>query len=167
MNNVILPNFELGLRAVDPDAAVDFRVLGNWYDAAAAAELANSMYATGSHIVLAIAGSGNQGVIASARDLDRYVIWYDTNGLEEAPGIVVGSTFVALDRAVYERTRSAIEGSLAYGEAEVVGVAEGYVGFVEDDNLYRRHVPEDVRERQRAVIERMESGELELKMQLQ
>jgi simple sugar transport system substrate-binding protein len=167
MNNVILPNYELGLRAVDPDAEVDFRVLGNWYDAAAAAELANSMYATGSHIVLAIAGSGNQGVIASARDRDRYVIWYDTNGLDEAPGVVIGSTFVALDAAVYERTRSAIEGTLTFGEAEVVGVADGYVGFVEDDNLYRRHVPEGVREQQRAVIERMESGELELEMQLQ
>lgn len=166
MNNVIAPNFELGLRAVDPDAEIDFRVLGNWFDAAAAAELANSMYATGSHIVLSIAGGGNQGVIASARERDRYVIWYDTNGLDEAPGVVIGSTFVALDRAVYERTLSAIDGTLTFGEAEVVGVAEGYVGFVEDDPLYRRHVSEAVRERQRAVIERMESGELELELQL-
>ena len=166
MNNVIAPNFELGLRAVDPDAEIDFRVLGNWYDAAAAAELANSMYATGSHVVLSIAGGGNQGVIASARERDRYVLWYDTNGLDEAPGIVIGSTFVALDSAVYERTLDAIEGTLAFGEAEVVGVAEGYVGFVEDDPLYRRHVSEEVREQQRAVLKRMESGELTLEMQL-
>jgi riboflavin transport system substrate-binding protein len=165
MNEVILPSYELGLRAVDPDGEVDFRVLGNWYDAAAAAELANSMYATGSHIILSISGGGNQGVISSARERERYVLWYDTNGLDEAPGVVVGSTFVALDRAAYERTLAAINGELAFGEAEIVGVADGYVGFVEDDPLYRRHVTEEVRERQRAVIERMESGDLTLQMQ--
>jgi simple sugar transport system substrate-binding protein len=165
MNEVILPGFELGLRAVDPEATVDFRVLGNWFDAGRAAELADSMYATGSHAVLTIAGSGNQGVIAAARNRDAAVIWYDTPGLDEAPGIVLGSTFVALDRAAYERTLEAIDGSIEYGAAEILGVADGYVGFVEDDRLYERYVDESVRTEMRRIIERMESGELYLDMQ--
>ena len=167
MNNVIRPGFELGLRTVDPDAQVDFRVLGNWYDAGRAAELADSMYATGSDIVLTIAGGGNQGVIAAARNRDRYVLWYDTSGLHEEPGVVIGSTFVALDRAAYERTLDAINGTLAYGEAEVLGVADGYVGFVQDDPLYRRHVSERVREAQAEVVARMESGAFSLEMPLE
>lgn len=165
MNEVILPGFELGLRAVDPEATVDFRVLGNWYDAGRAAELADSMYATGSHAILAIAGGGGQGVIAAARDRDAAVIWYDTPGLDEAPGIVLGSTYIKLDEAAYERTLRAIEGELAYGEAEVLGVADGYVGFVEDDPLYERHVDEAVRTEMRRVLARMESGDLYLDMQ--
>lgn len=166
MNEVILPGYELGLRAVDPDASVDFRVLGNWFDAGRAAELANSMYATGSHIVLTIAGGGNQGVIASARDRDTYVIWYDTPGLDEAPGIVVGSTFVRLDDAAYERTLLAIRGELEFGVAEVLGVADGYVGFVQDDPLYERHVVDEVRDEMARIIGEMESGALYLEMQL-
>ena len=59
MNNVILPGYGLALRTVDPEAEVDFRVLGNWYDAGRASELADSMYATGSDIILTIAGGGN------------------------------------------------------------------------------------------------------------
>jgi simple sugar transport system substrate-binding protein len=166
MNNVILPGYEFGLRAVDPDASVDFRVLGNWYDAGHAAELADSMYATGSDIILTIAGGGSQGVIATARDREKYVIWYDTNGMDQAPGVVIGSTFIALDQAVYERTLAAIDGTLVYGEAEVLGVADGYVGFVQDDQLYRRHVSEAVREAQAEIVTRMESGEFYLEMPL-
>jgi len=167
MNDVIRPGYELGLRSVDPDGTVDFRVLGNWYDAGRAAELANSMYATGSHMVLPIAGSGNQGVISAARDRDAYVVWYDTPGLDEAPGIVIGSTYVALDTAAYERTLAAIAGELSFGQAEILGVADGYVGFVDDDRLYERHVDEAVRAQMARMIEKMESGEVFLDMPLE
>ncbi len=166
MNNVILPGYEFGVRAVDPDASVDFRVLGNWYDAGRAAELADSMYATGSDVILTIAGGGSQGVIATARDREKYVIWYDTNGLDQAPGVVIGSTYIALDQAAYERTLAAIEGKLLYGEAEVLGVADGYVGFVQDDQLYRRHVSEAVREAQAEIVARMQNGDFYLEMPL-
>ena len=166
MNNVILPAFEFGARSVDPDASVDFRVLGNWYDAGRAAELADSMYATGSQIILSIAGGGSQGVIAAARDRKKYVIWYDTNGLAQAPGVVIGSTFIALDKAAYERTIAAIEGSLLYGEAEVLGVADGYVGFVQDDPAYTRNVSDAVKKAQAEIVARMESGEFYLEMPL-
>lgn len=162
MNDVILPSFELGLRSVDPDATVDFRVLGNWFDAGRAAELANSMFATGSDVVLTIAGGGNQGVIAAARDRRRFVLWYDTPGYSQAPGIVIGSTYVALDRAAFERTVAAIDGTLEYGRADVLGVADGYVGFVEDDPLFRRHVDASVRDALRRMLERFESGEFSL-----
>lgn len=164
MNNVILPAYEFGAQSVDPDASVDFRVLGNWYDAGRASELAESMYSTGSDIILTIAGSGSQGVIAAARERERYVLWYDTNGLEQAPGIVVGSTFIALDKAAYERVLAAIDGSLVYGEAEILGVADGYVGFVQDDQLYSRHVSDSVRADMGALIDQMQSGEFYLEM---
>lgn len=166
MNEVIRPGYELGLRSVDPDATVDFRVLGNWYDAGRAAELANSMYITGSHIVLTIAGGGNQGVISAARDHDGYVIWYDTPGLDEAPGVVVGSTYIELDRAAYERTLSAIRGELSFGEAEVLGVADGYVGFVQDDRLYERHVDEAVRTEMAVMVDKMKRGDVTFEMPL-
>lgn len=166
MNGVILPAYEFGAKSVDPDAEVDFRVLGNWYDAGRAAELAESMYASGADVILPIAGGGSQGVIAAARERKRYVVWYDTNGLNQAPGIVVGSTYIALDEAAYERTLEAIDGTLVYSEAEVLGVADGYVGFVQDDSLYVRNVEDSVRAAMAEMVDRMQAGEFYLEMPL-
>lgn len=166
MNDVILPGFELGVRSAAVQGTVDFRVLGNWYDASAAAELAESMMIGGADVILTIAGSGNQGVIATARDRGAYVIWYDVPGYEQEPGVVVGSTFVALDQAAYERTRDAISGALDFPGAEVLNAADGYVGFADDHDLYVRHVPEAVREELASVIQAMKDGDLYLEMPL-
>ena len=43
MNDVILPAYREGAQAVDPAFGVDFRVLGNWFDAGKAAEIAADM----------------------------------------------------------------------------------------------------------------------------
>jgi riboflavin transport system substrate-binding protein len=166
MNDIMLPGYELGVRSAAPQGAVDFRVLGNWYDASAAAELADSMMINGADVILTIAGGGNQGVISAARDRGAYVVWYDVPGYDEEPGVVVGSTFVALDRAAYERTGKAIAGTLAFPGAEVLSAADGYVGFDNEDPRYLRHVPEAVRIRMASVIESMQSGELFLEMPL-
>ncbi len=40
MNNVIKPGFVSGLKSVDPEISLDFRIVGNWYDASKGAELA-------------------------------------------------------------------------------------------------------------------------------
>lgn len=164
MNGVILPSYELGLKAVDPDGTVDFRILGNWYDASKAADLASNMIDGGADTILAISGGGNQGVITSARQRGAYVLWYDTSGYDEAPGIVVGSSMVRLDRAAYEKTTAAIEGRLAYGEAVILGVQEGYVTYDTENREFQRHVPESIRQELEAMLDRLESGDLVLEM---
>ncbi len=164
MNRVIKVGYELGLKRVNPDIALDFRVIGNWYDATRAAELAASMYGGGVDVILAIAGNANQGVLSESKQRGSYVLWFDSNGYEEAPGVVIGSSALDQARAAYEKTRLAIEGELPYGTADIVEIQEGFVRFIEDDPLYIEHVPEDLRERQHAVIEELESGRLTLEM---
>lgn len=167
MNRVIRPAFELGIQSVDPAATVDFRVLGNWYDAAAATELANSMIDNGADIILTISGGGNQGVISAARTKGAYVLWYDSPGYDEAPGIVIGSTVVRLDEAAYRRTLDAIDGTLSFGSAEVLGVADGFVDFDTQHRLYERHVPAAVRQELEAMVRRLREGDLLLEMPTQ
>ncbi|MFW6249699.1 MAG: BMP family ABC transporter substrate-binding protein [Alkalispirochaetaceae bacterium] len=164
MNEVILPGVQLGLETVVGDAEVDFRVLGNWHDAGKAAELAADMYDRDADVILAIAGGGNQGVLAAAREKSGYVLWYDASGYEQAPGIVVGSSLVKQDIATYERTRQAIRGDLAFGEAEILGARDGYVGFVTDSPHYAEHVPESIREEMTEMLQRFEDGEISLEM---
>ena len=164
MNEVILPAYRLGLQSVVSDGTVDFRVLGNWFDAGKAQEITVDMISQGSDTILTIAGGGNQGTIAAARERGAYVLWYDDSGYDQAPGIVVGSSFVRQDAAGYEATAAAIRGELAFGEAQVLGVADGAVSFDTDHEAFRAAVPAGIRQEMEALINRMEEGELTLEM---
>ncbi|MFH5848934.1 BMP family ABC transporter substrate-binding protein, partial [Clostridium perfringens] len=92
------PAFLEGARAVDPAFEVDFRVVGNWYDASKGAELARAMKAAGVDVIMPIAGGANQGVIAAAKEGGFYVAWFDDNGYAKAPGYVVSSSVMAQER---------------------------------------------------------------------
>ena len=164
MNKVIRVGYTLGLMAVDPGITVDFRVVGNWYDANKGAELASSMFDQGVDVILAIAGGANQGVVAEAKERGLYVLWFDSAGYDVAPGTVVGSSALKQDLAAYEKTKLAIMGELPFGSAEVRGVKDGYVEFVEDDPAYQESVPEGIRAAQSAVLRSLREGALELVM---
>ncbi|MFP4212062.1 MAG: BMP family ABC transporter substrate-binding protein [Alkalispirochaeta sp.] len=164
MNEVIRPAYELGLDAVVSDGTVDFRVLGNWYDAGKAQEIVADMVAQGSDVVLTIAGGGNQGAVSAARERGIHIIWYDDSGYDQAPGVVVGSSFVRQDIAAYEATLQAIRGELDFGEAQVLGVADGAVGFDTEHPEFVDNVPEEIAREMEQVLQRLESGELRLEM---
>ncbi len=160
MNEIILPGFRSGAQAVDPAFEVDFRVLGNWYDASKAGELARSMIRGGAQVILPIAGGGNQGVLQAAEEAAIKVLWFDINGYALKPGVVIGSSILRQDRAVYEKVVLYLQGKLPFGKAELVGVRDGYVDFVDDDPLYLQAVPAAVRESMGNLLARLRKGEL-------
>ena len=165
MNEVILPGYREGARAVDPAVEVDFRVVGNWYDAAKGAELAASMIRDGADVVLAIAGGANQGVVQAASDGKARVVWFDIDGYQVKPGTVIGSAIIRQDKAAYEQTRRYLTGALPFGNAETVGAKEGYVDFVEDSPQYISAVPENIRGKMAAAAAALRSGKLNLPME--
>ena len=146
MNQAIRPGFELGAINAISDCQVDFRVVGSWNDANKSAEIANSMIDNGADIILTIAGVANEGVVSSSKENGTYVFWFDVNGYSIAPGTIIGSTQIALDKAAYERTKLAIKGKLAFGKPEIVGIKEGYVSFANDDTNYKNHVPKEIQQ---------------------
>jgi simple sugar transport system substrate-binding protein len=162
MNGIILPAYEEGARAVNADSTVDFRVVGNWFDAGKGAELASDMIRHGAAVILCIAGGANEGVVQAAAEAGAKVIWFDTNGYAIRPGTVVGSSILYQDKAAYEKTRAFLEGRLPFGSAEILGVAEGYVDFVEDDPHYIASVDPEIRERQAALVDQIRSRALDL-----
>ena len=162
MNNTILPGFLEGARAVDPDFTVDFRVVGNWYDAAKAAELAAVMIRGGVKVLLPIAGGAGAGVVQAASEGGAKVIWFDTNGYGINPGIIIGSAILRQDKAAYEKVTLYLQGVLPFGRAEVAGTADGFVDFVEDDPRYIAALSRDIRDEQAKLTARLRSGELRL-----
>jgi simple sugar transport system substrate-binding protein len=162
MNNIILPGFRDGARAVDPRYDVDFRLVGNWFDAAKAAEIAEDMILGGVKVILAISGGANEGALRAASDRGARVVWFDTNGYGLRPGTVVGSAVLRQEQAAYEQTKRYLAGTLPFGASEVVGVADGYVDFIEDDPDYLASVSPAIREAQADLVERIRSRALVL-----
>jgi len=130
MNDIILPAFARGARAVSPDFETAFRVVGNWFDAEKAAALAGELYAAGAGAVLCISGGANEGVVQAAREAGGKVVWFDSDGSGGREDVVAGSAVVAQDRAAREKTAAALAGTLPFGQCEEGGVAAGYVDFV-------------------------------------
>ncbi|WP_223292632.1 BMP family ABC transporter substrate-binding protein [Breznakiella homolactica] len=162
MNTIMLPAYLEAAKAIDPAFEVDFRVVGNWYDAGKGAELASDMIRNKSAVILCVAGGANEGAVQAAAETGAKVIWYDTNGYAVRPGTVVGSAILRQDKAAYEQTRRFLDGTLPFGTAEIVGMKEGYVDFVEDDPNYIAAVSPGIREKQAALLSRLRSGELDL-----
>jgi simple sugar transport system substrate-binding protein len=162
MDNVILPGYLEGARAVDPEYDVDFRIVGNWYDAAKAAELAADMIHGGIWVILCIAGGAGEGVVQTASLLGARVVWFDANGYGIRPGTVAGSAVLYQDRAARNLTLRYLEGGLSFGSSETAGVAEGYVDFIQDDPDYQATVSPSVRDQQAAMVEQIRKGTLRL-----
>ncbi len=146
MNRSILPGYRDGAMDAAPGTSVDFRVVGNWYDASKGKELAREMISSGADVILPISGGANYGVLEAAIEQHAYIVWYDTSGYDKAPGVIIGSTAIHQDEATYQKVREAILGTLAFGTAEMGGIEDSLVRFVSDDPLFEQFVPAELRE---------------------
>lgn len=164
MDKIIAPGFEQGLKAADPGFQLDTRVVGNWFDATKAADLAKSMIASGVDVILPICGSASQGVVKTAQDAGKYVVFFDGDEYALAPKTILGCTVLYQDELTYTKLKAALEGKLPFGKAEVVGMADGYIEFLNKSPSYIEGVPAAVRAKVDAVIARIKSGKLVFKV---
>lgn len=163
MNNVILPNFEKGAKDANAASTVDFRIVGNWYDATKGAELTEAVAKKGVDVILPICGGASQGVISSSVSNKIKITWFDDDGFAKAPGTVVSSTTMEQVRLSKEMTTEYLEGKTPWGTAGMVGVKEGYVRFVDDNSLYLSTVDADVRAKIAKLVEDIKSGNVTIK----
>ncbi len=158
------PGYEQGLKAVDPGITVDYRVIGNWYDANKAGDLAKSMMDSGVDVILTIAGGANQGVIKAAQARGKYVLYFDSNEYKLAPGTIIGCGILRQEKAVYEVVKKALAGTLPFGAADILSARDGYVDFVDNDPLYISTIPQDLRDKMASVIKSIRTGALKLEV---
>ena len=162
LNNIILPGFAKGADDAAKGTSVDFRIVGNWYDASKGAELSSSMFGAGCDVILPICGGAAQGVISSAQEKGFYITWFDNNGFSKAPGTIISSTVMKQQLMAKEQTLAFIEGKTQWGKALTVGMKEGYIEFVQDDPLYIRTVPKNIRDKMAELVKSIENGSLKL-----
>ena len=163
MNNIIYPYFEKGAKAADSSSTVDFRIVGNWYDATKGAEIADAVAKKGVDVILPICGGASQGVITSAVNNGIYITWFDNNGFAKAPGTIISSSVMEQKKMSYNITKEFIEGKTPWASAKMVGIKEGFVDFVQDDPNYIKAVPQDIREKMASLLSDIRSGKVEIK----
>lgn len=164
MDKIIAPGFEQGLKAADPGFQLDSRVVGNWFDATKAADLAKSMIASGVDVILPICGSASQGVLKSVQEAGKYAVFFDGDEFARSPKNIMGCTVLHQEELTYVKLKAAIEGKLPFGKAETVGMAEGYIEFLSTNPAYIANVPADIRAKVESVIGRIKSGALSFKV---
>jgi len=144
LTNQMVPAFLEGARLADPGIELDFRVIGNWRDANKAAELANAMMSAGVDVFTAIAGGAAQGLLRTAAERNAYVVWYNIDAYNSAPGAIVGCGMLEQKKLVKEILENLKAGEMQYGICEVLGVREGYINFIFDNPSYQ-NLPQDIR----------------------
>jgi simple sugar transport system substrate-binding protein len=162
LNKHILPGFLDGARRADPEITMDFRVIGNWFDANKAADLAASMIGAGVDVFASIAGGAAQGMIRTAGAEGAYVVFHNTNEYDSAPGVIVGCGLMEQKKLVEEILAEALEGKIAYGVSHVVGVREGYLDFIAGDPGYYEYIPADIRETFETLMDDIRAGRISL-----
>ena len=163
MNNIIFPYFVKGAQAAESSTTVEFRVVGNWYDATKGAEIADAVAKIGVDVILPICGGASQGVITSAVNNGIYVTWFDDNGFAKAPGTIISSSVMEQKKMSYNVTKEFIEGKTPWGTAKMVGIKEGFVDFVQDDPNYINTVPADIRNVMSKLVSDIREGKIEIK----
>ncbi|MDR1025567.1 MAG: BMP family ABC transporter substrate-binding protein [Treponema sp.] len=160
LNKHIVPGFLDGARRADPAIELDFRVIGNWFDANKAAELAGSMIDAGVDVFASIAGGAAQGLIRSASGRGAYVVWHNTNEYKQAPGFIVGCGFMGQKKLTEEILADALAGTISYGTSHTVGIKEGYLDFIADDPDYTASLPQDIRDRFETFMNDIRAGRI-------
>ena len=158
MNNIIYPYFEKGAKDAASGSTVEFSIVGNWYDANKGAMLADILYSNGVDVVLPICGGASQGVINSAVNNGTYITWFDNNGFGKAPGTIISSTVMKQKELSQIMTKDFLNGKTAWGTAKMFGVKDGFVDFVQDDELYISTVPANVRAKMAELVDSIKDG---------
>ncbi|MDR3304017.1 MAG: BMP family ABC transporter substrate-binding protein [Treponema sp.] len=160
LNKQIVPGFLYGAQLVDAAITLDLRIIGNWFDATKAAELAGSMMDAGVDVFASIAGGAASGLIKVAGERGAYVVFHNTNEYKTAPGVIVGCGLMRQKQLVEEILADAIAGKTQYGSAKTVGLKEGYLDFIDDDPLYAASLPEGVRSAFAAFMKDLRAGKV-------
>ena len=131
---------------------------GGWNDPAKGKELALAMFQQGADYVFQVAGGTGVGVFEAAQEMGNFAIGVDSDQAqiiaETDPAqaeFIPTSMMKNVDNSLYRAMKMFIEGTLPFGEAEALGVAEGGVGLAKNE-YYERMTPDDVK----ATIEQIE-----------
>lgn len=136
-----------GAEYIDPSINVKVAYAGAWNDPAKGKELTLAFFDQGADISFNVAGETGLGGLDAAKDAGKYTFGVDSDQYalfaesdpEKAANIVT-SMLKNVGNSLYRGIKMHQEGTLVYGAAEFLGIAEGGVGIAKNEN-YLKVVP--------------------------
>jgi basic membrane protein A len=158
--------YEQGAKDTNPDIQIIRQFAGGWNDPAKGKELAKAQYSQGADIVFQIAGGTGQGVFEAAAEDGKFAIGVDSDQaliIEEAnpdqAARVLTSMLKNVDNSIFRGIQKHLDGTLTYGAAESLGIAEGGVGLARN-KFYEESTPDEVKALVDAAEQKVVAGEI-------
>ena len=160
--------YEQGAKYIDPDIKVLVSYAGAWNDPAKGKELILAQYDQGADIAFNVAGETGLGLLDAAKDKKRYAIGVDSDQYllykesdPEKASHIVTSMMKNVDLSLYRAIKLHLEGKLAYGKAEVLGIEKNGVGVADNEN-FKKLVPQEFAARIKELEKKIISGEIKV-----
>lgn len=146
--------FMHGIKKVNEDYNTNIKAynsyIGDFYNSPKGKSLADTFYEE-TNILFAAASQAGQGAIDSAKNKNKMIIGVDSDQYDYFKNTdpvkadkIVTSILKRVDLALYEACQAFLEEQLTYGDLKVLGIKDGKIGFVDNQN-YQAKVPEQIR----------------------
>ena len=166
--NDFLVGYIEGALYIDPEIKVDISYIGSFDDSAKGKEMALAQYNRGVDIGFNVAGQAGLGQLDAAKDTDRWAIGVDSDQAllfaETDPvkaDLIVTSMLKRIDNSLVRALKMHLEGTLPYGQAEALGLAEEAVGLANNE-FYQKLVPAEFREELEILADKVNRGEIQV-----
>lgn len=140
---------DAGLAAED----VIIQYAGGWNDPVKGKEIAKAMFLQGADIVFQVAGGTGVGIFEAAEEDSRYAIGVDSDQATiiqetdpEQAARILTSMLKNVGDSLYRAIKLHLDGTLPYGQAEALGIAEGGVGLAYNQ-IYEENTPQAVKDK--------------------
>lgn len=155
-----------GAAYVDPEVEIKVAYAGAWNDPAKGKELTLAFFDQGADISFNVAGETGLGGLDAAKEANKYTFGVDSDQYalfaESDPAKaekIVTSMLKNVGNSIYRGIQMHQEGTLVYGAAEALGIAEGGVGIAKNEN-YKKVVPADMQAKIEEIEEKILNGEI-------
>jgi basic membrane protein A len=166
--NDFIVGYKQGACLVDPEAQTLVQYAGSFTDPARGKEIAFAMYEQDADVIFQIASGTGNGVFEAAEERGHYAIGVDSDQASIILDInpdqserILTSMLKNVDNSLYRAVELYLNDELPFGEAEILGIAEGGVGLAVND-IYEEATPEAVQNLMAVVEEAVTTGEIEI-----
>lgn len=140
----------------------------NAVDAAKAKDMALAMYQQNSDVIFSVAASAGLGVIEAGKEQAKYVIGVDADQAmalmetnPEAANRILTSVLKRSDMAIFRVITNMLEGEVAWGTSEALGMEEECVGLAKN-SVYETLVTEEIRNMVEDCEAKIANGEIKV-----
>ena len=159
--------FKQGAESVGVEEVL-IQYAGGWNDPAKGKELALALYRQGVDIVFQVSGGTGSGVFQAAFESELYALGVDSDQhlilVETNPNhanTIISSMMKNVDNSLYRAIEKHLEGTLTYGQAEVLGISENGVGIAQNE-YYNKVTPDSIKESVAKHAENVVNGDVEI-----